>query len=402
MGHDIVFGSGQYTPETIAGQRLLAHELTHVIQQGAGGQPAVPYIARQELPAGVPDEAEDVGANPPDGPFLDLQLACVTRLGGCVSSGGIPTSQDIAGYDKQCRAETQYAGPAVTQDDLQCAQPGLAIAQSLEKSYPGWREILPDCPCTDQKARTSPLWSGPGACLEAFHPGAKTGYRSSSSVASVPGTSHGQQCCYGPDGKLIIAGAGAGTPDVWSTSTHFLRHQAIDVAPFQALGWEIYNQYWIPNQGQNCQEQPAVSQQTAPVVPQPTVVLTEERIFFRFDRPLADASSSVDLKASLTSAGQSNFDRLVAQLRTNPSWQVQLEGHASPEGPDQYNLGLGQRRAELIARALEHEGIARTRIASPPAQELGAGCQEGGAGIVTCGKVGATGPQDRQVLARVF
>jgi hypothetical protein len=33
IGRDIVFGAGQYSPETPAGQRLVAHELTHVIQQ---------------------------------------------------------------------------------------------------------------------------------------------------------------------------------------------------------------------------------------------------------------------------------------------------------------------------------------------------------------------------------
>jgi len=32
-GRDIVFGPGQYRPETTAGQQLLAHELTHVVQQ---------------------------------------------------------------------------------------------------------------------------------------------------------------------------------------------------------------------------------------------------------------------------------------------------------------------------------------------------------------------------------
>ncbi|MFB2881583.1 DUF4157 domain-containing protein [Floridanema aerugineum] len=36
---DIYFGVGQYTPETVEGQRLLAHELTHVVQQsGSDGQ----------------------------------------------------------------------------------------------------------------------------------------------------------------------------------------------------------------------------------------------------------------------------------------------------------------------------------------------------------------------------
>lgn len=32
VGRDIVFGPGQYAPETMQGQRLLAHELTHVVQ----------------------------------------------------------------------------------------------------------------------------------------------------------------------------------------------------------------------------------------------------------------------------------------------------------------------------------------------------------------------------------
>jgi hypothetical protein len=34
-GHNVVFGHGQYAPETTAGRRLLAHELTHVLQQAA-------------------------------------------------------------------------------------------------------------------------------------------------------------------------------------------------------------------------------------------------------------------------------------------------------------------------------------------------------------------------------
>lgn len=36
-GKDIVFGEGRYAPETREGRRLLAHELTHSVQQGADG-----------------------------------------------------------------------------------------------------------------------------------------------------------------------------------------------------------------------------------------------------------------------------------------------------------------------------------------------------------------------------
>lgn len=36
VGSDIVFNSGEYSPDTAGGKRLLAHELTHVIQQSGG------------------------------------------------------------------------------------------------------------------------------------------------------------------------------------------------------------------------------------------------------------------------------------------------------------------------------------------------------------------------------
>ena len=33
VGQDVVFGTGQYAPGTSEGRRLMAHELTHVVQQ---------------------------------------------------------------------------------------------------------------------------------------------------------------------------------------------------------------------------------------------------------------------------------------------------------------------------------------------------------------------------------
>lgn len=50
-GRHIVFGQGQFEPHTERGQRLLAHELTHVVQQGCAGQDR---IQRSYL-APVPD-----------------------------------------------------------------------------------------------------------------------------------------------------------------------------------------------------------------------------------------------------------------------------------------------------------------------------------------------------------
>ncbi len=36
VGRDVVFGSSQYSPETLNGKKLMAHELTHVVQQNQG------------------------------------------------------------------------------------------------------------------------------------------------------------------------------------------------------------------------------------------------------------------------------------------------------------------------------------------------------------------------------
>jgi len=40
VGQDMVFGSGRFAPGTHEGRRLLAHELTHVVQQGSAPHPA--------------------------------------------------------------------------------------------------------------------------------------------------------------------------------------------------------------------------------------------------------------------------------------------------------------------------------------------------------------------------
>lgn len=154
VGQNVVFGEGQYALGTMAGQRLLAHELTHTIQQSAAtqgvqkkletnnshdtteheaetasdtimqGQPfitrsqEVVQIARQQLDAGVPD----AGASNLD---RNSQLECVKRLGGCPNTrpAGIPTPEEIAGYNELCRRETDYFGLDVSPTDEECQRP---------------------------------------------------------------------------------------------------------------------------------------------------------------------------------------------------------------------------------------------------------------------------------------
>ncbi len=51
MGRDIIFGENQYRPESRSGGFLLAHELTHVIQQGRAERRDGPEMERETTPA---------------------------------------------------------------------------------------------------------------------------------------------------------------------------------------------------------------------------------------------------------------------------------------------------------------------------------------------------------------
>ena len=51
LGHHVVFRAGHYAPETDRGRSLLAHELTHVVQQG--GATTAPILQRQKAGGGA-------------------------------------------------------------------------------------------------------------------------------------------------------------------------------------------------------------------------------------------------------------------------------------------------------------------------------------------------------------
>jgi hypothetical protein len=53
VGRNIVFRAGEYAPGTTAGRQLLAHELTHVVQQGGAAPAAGPNIVRERVSRGT-------------------------------------------------------------------------------------------------------------------------------------------------------------------------------------------------------------------------------------------------------------------------------------------------------------------------------------------------------------
>ncbi|WP_447979264.1 eCIS core domain-containing protein [Candidatus Nitrospira bockiana] len=67
VGEDIVFASGEYSPRTPEGERLIAHELAHVVQQHGGAK----GMALSPVPRGV---ARKKNADTPEPDALDVAL----------------------------------------------------------------------------------------------------------------------------------------------------------------------------------------------------------------------------------------------------------------------------------------------------------------------------------------
>lgn len=61
--------------------------------------------------------------------------------------------------------------------------------------------------------------------------------------------------------------------------------------------------------------------------------------------------------SELTSEAQSTVREHAEFLINNPNVSVRLEGHADERGTREYNIGLGERRAQAVARVLLSRGV---------------------------------------------
>lgn len=134
VGHDIVFASGQFSPHTTSGKRLLAHELTHVIQQ----RHASPVLQRQGLALGC----LGLGCSTPPAPPTDIKVTQLHPIpftaqgvaAGWLSGGGAiaemevsdPTGQDWAGAQihETTTAVAETCGSSTSRNTSLCINVG--------------------------------------------------------------------------------------------------------------------------------------------------------------------------------------------------------------------------------------------------------------------------------------
>ena len=75
-----------------------------------------------------------------------------------------------------------------------------------------------------------------------------------------------------------------------------------------------------------------------------------DRVFFGFDR------------YDLTAEAQAQLQKQATWLKTYPQYRFVIEGHCDERGTREYNLGLGERRANAAKQALVALGIAASRV----------------------------------------
>jgi peptidoglycan-associated lipoprotein len=82
----------------------------------------------------------------------------------------------------------------------------------------------------------------------------------------------------------------------------------------------------------------------------PNSLLSTRTIYFDFDQSTIRSEFIDVLRAH------------AAYLNTNRSIGVMIEGHADERGSREYNIALGERRANTIQRFLEAEGVSPSQI----------------------------------------
>ncbi len=75
-----------------------------------------------------------------------------------------------------------------------------------------------------------------------------------------------------------------------------------------------------------------------------------ERVHFDFD------------KSDIRADAEATLQRKVTVLREHPGIQLRIEGHCDERGSNEYNLALGQRRAEAVKRYLLSYGLDQSRF----------------------------------------
>ncbi|HEX7047006.1 MAG TPA: peptidoglycan-associated lipoprotein Pal [Gammaproteobacteria bacterium] len=84
----------------------------------------------------------------------------------------------------------------------------------------------------------------------------------------------------------------------------------------------------------------------------PESPLNDRIVYFEFDR------------SDIPAEHLATLDAHARYLIENPDVKIRLEGHADERGSREYNIGLGDRRAQAVRRILLFQGVANDQVST--------------------------------------
>jgi outer membrane protein OmpA-like peptidoglycan-associated protein len=334
LGRDIYFGSGKYQPGTASGDRLMAHELAHAQQHGAGDRTQLHADLAQSMPStlgvfGIDMATQVAPARPgldghitfdpdPAGPYsADIGLIQTVRIeaGGATSGVGSPLG---------------FAGPAEAERDV------LATTGSGGEEA-GWHvDTTYADPAKTEGAQVSPSYP--------------------ESVGFVPGhNEHGFLRSPTDVGQARLFDApGSPRPQIkfdFETVARGMDNQTFYggiVWGFEIVGGAVAgsSEYARPILASSPEFELSLQRFRAFFTHEPTIIY--------FDTNLAVPAAGEDAK----------LDEAISWLAEFSDAHVEIEGFADERGPVGLNDRLSQGRAESVAQALIARGLDPGRIDS--------------------------------------
>ena len=128
-------------------------------------------------------------------------------------------------------------------------------------------------------------------------------------------------------------------------------------------------------------------------------------VFFNKDMPQSWFDPASSFNVSVTSTGKTQFEEAInMMINFHPNKSFQLEGHSSIEKPANdpgYNDRLSRRRVELILKELVKQGVESSRLGD----KADSGCESFQGGLKNCSDAESSknvDSKDRRVVIRVF
>jgi outer membrane protein OmpA-like peptidoglycan-associated protein len=344
-GSDIYFNEGKYNPQNTEGSRLLAHELTHVVQQGGGVERKIQRDIAQSMPSStgvfeIDMQNQSIATNSRTGLLGTITFFpdVSAPYSNSISLIQIARLRDQGGNNIQPVATSGLANnnPILTRDDATTGVEGGFFTDVLH-SQAGVQQDFPLSPNYRFGTLNTP---GGGQC---FGGGDQTlGYKRSNQtndihqavLADCPGT-------IAPNANLSFTfetvAKGTDTNVVYGTVNW----------SFDIVNGVTQNETASVSDSESATFKNALQRHQD--------FYTHESVVFYFDFNSDTLSSSEHAKIDT---------ELLTYLRNFPDVRINLTGSADQRGDIGYNQRLSSQRANTIAQALIAEGIAPDRINS--------------------------------------